>query len=41
MERGTEIFGNDGEGELCIELQIRRHLYFSCVIQMHLFFILI
>lgn len=39
--KGTEIFRNNGEGELCIELQIRRHLYFSHVVQMHLFFILI
>lgn len=37
MKRETELSGNDGEGELCFELQIRRHFH---IIQMHLFFIL-
>lgn len=39
--KGTEILGDDEEGELCIELQVRRHLDFSYVIQMHLFFMLL
>lgn len=39
--KGTEILGDDEEGELCIELQVRRHLDFSYVVQMHLFFMLL
>lgn len=36
--KGDHLFGNDREDKLCLELQIRAQLYFSQVVQIHLFF---